>query len=192
MDPSQAYAMGMFPPGSIPPPNGQQQRPFHPGKGFVEASPNWDPVQNALRPRAGMQQQQQQQQHPPPQQQQQKRNADSSHYDTVERILTQAEHRQDENQGGQGPLSPTEIDKLSMLCTVQPSACSLEEDLGFADVDPDMMAQLVDLLEKHVTLASSVDVIKEGGKIIKEKRRSIDQVRTIFLLNFTHVWTVEC
>jgi hypothetical protein len=168
MDPSQALAM-------FPPPNGQRQQPFHPGNGFVEASPNWAPQQP----------QQQQQQ---PRQQEQKRNTDSSHYDTVERILSQAEHRQDENQGGQGPLSPTEIDKLSRLCTVQvqPSATSLEEDLGFSDVDPDMMAQLVDLLEKHVTLASSVDVIKEGGKIIKEKRQTVDQVRTIIVI------VIEC
>jgi hypothetical protein len=161
MDPSQAF----------PPTNGQRQQRFHPGNGLA-------PVHNVLPPQAVMQQKQQ------PRQQEQKRNADSSHYDTVERILSQAEHRQDENQGGQGPLSPTEIDKLSMLCTVQPLASSLEEDLGFADVDPDMMAQLVDLLEKHVTLASSVDVIKEGGKIIKKKRQSVDQVRIRILIEF--------
>jgi hypothetical protein len=167
MDPSRAF----------PPPNGQRHQPFHPGNGFVEASSNWAPVQKALPRQAGMKQRSQEQ----------KRNAESSHYDTVERILSQAEHRQDENQGGQGPLSPTEIDKLSMLCTVQPSASGLEEDLGFADVDPDMMAQLVDLLEKHVTLASNVDVIKEGGKIIKVKRQSVDQVRTIIVIKSRQV-----
>jgi hypothetical protein len=188
MDPSQARAMGMFPPGSIPPPNGRQQQPFHPGNGLVEASPECAPVQNALPPQASMQQHQQSRQ------QELKRNADSSHYDTVERILSQAEHRQDENQGGQGPLSPTEIDKLSMLCTIQPSASSLEDDLGFADVDPDMMAQLVDLLEKHVALASSVDVIKEGGKIMKEKRKSVDQVRNFNSIEFhaNYGLNVEC
>ena len=171
MDTSQAFPL----------PNGQRQPPFHPGNGSV---------QNALPPQARMQQQQQQRK---PRQPEQKRSADtfSSHIDTVERILSQAEHRQDENnnQGGghhqQGPLSPTEIDKLSMLCTVQPSASAGlgEGDLGFAEVDQDMMAQLVDLLEKHVTLASSVDVMKEAGKIIKqEKRQRVDQVRTMIVI----------
>ena len=57
------------------------------------------------------------------------------------------------------------------------------EDLGFADVDPDVIGQLVMYLEKHVTLAASVDVIQESYGVAKQLQSqespvSMEEVRS--------------
>ena len=116
--------------------------------------------------------------------QQKDRPNESNHYEVVERILANAEHRQEDNNSGQGPLSPSELSNLSVLCSMQTSRKQgIADDLGFADVDPDMIGQLVELLEKHVTMASNLDVFRDAFHFLKSRKStadgvSIDQVRT--------------
>jgi hypothetical protein len=66
-------------------------------------------------------------------------------------------------------------------------------DLGFANVDADVMGELVEYLEKHVALASGIDLIQSSYKIIhalkeegssssqkegqQQQQRNIDEVR---------------
>jgi hypothetical protein len=99
---------------------------------------------------------------------------------TVERILAVAEQRE-----SSPPFLGTEMSQLSMLCSLQSSRQSgrgIADDLGFADVDPDMSGQLVETLEKHVAMASSVELNKQAYAIVqkiknKEYKFTIDQVR---------------
>jgi hypothetical protein len=81
---------------------------------------------------------------------------------TVERILSTAEQR--EAPSHQGPFTANEVSNLSRLCSLQSSKRQgiSSDDLGFADVDPDMTGQLVEYLEKHVALASGLDLIRES------------------------------
>lgn len=113
----------------------------------------------------------------------------------VERILSAIELRGENglNHHG-GPLTNVEIVKLSLLCTKQAECISgnksrgnnnnkdesnnvndgsifNEEDLGFADVDADMMAQLVEHLEKHVALASQIDVVQSSYNTIQKLKK---------------------
>ena len=102
----------------------------------------------------------------------------------VEHILSAIEQRGENglNHHG-GPLTNTEIVKLSMLCTQQTewnnrsisnnnnSDSILSEDIGFADVDADMMAQLVEHLEKHVALASQIDLVQSSFDTIQKLKR---------------------
>lgn len=114
----------------------------------------------------------------------------------IENILSAIEHRGENGlQHHGGPLTNTEVVKLSMLCTQQlelgnrrknatiNDGSILSQDLGFADVDADMMAQLVEHLEKHVALASQVDLIQSSYETIHKLRKgenigcnSIDEV----------------
>jgi hypothetical protein len=110
---------------------------------------------------------------PPPQAQ----DAAADFSATVERILASAEHRE-----SSPPMLGTEMSQLSMLCSLQASRNrGIVDDLGFADVDPDLTGQLVETLEKHVALASSVELNKQAYTIIqkiknKEYKFTIDQV----------------
>jgi hypothetical protein len=105
----------------------------------------------------------------------------------VEHILSAIERRGENglNHYG-GPLTNTEIVKLSMLCTQQTewnnrsinnnnnnsnSDSILSEDIGFADVDADMMAQLVEHLEKHVALASQIDLVQSSYDTIQKLKK---------------------
>ena len=105
----------------------------------------------------------------------------------VEHILSAIERRGENglNHHG-GPLTNTEIVKLSMLCTQQTewnnrsissssrnnnSDSILSEDIGFADVDADMMAQLVEHLEKHVALASQIDLVQSSFDTIQKLKK---------------------
>ena len=95
---------------------------------------------------------------------------------TVERILTVAEPRE-----SSPPFLAAEISSLSVLCSVQSSRKGLADDLGFADVDPDMTGQLVEYLVKHVAVASSIEVNKEAYSVIRKIKSqevafTIDQV----------------
>ncbi len=116
----------------------------------------------------------------------------------IESILSAIEHRGENGlQHHGGPLTNTEVAKLSMLCTQQlelsnrrkngilndNSGSILSQDLGFADVDADMMAQLVEHLEKHVALASQIDLIQSSYETIHRLKKgenvgcsSIDEV----------------
>ena len=114
----------------------------------------------------------------------------------IENILSAIEHRGENGlQHHGGPLTNTEVVKLSMLCTQQLELSNrrnngtindgsiLCQDLGFADVDADMMAQLVEHLEKHVALASQIDLIQSSYETIHKLKKgenvgcsSIDEV----------------
>lgn len=123
---------------------------------------------------------------------------------TVERILCTLEERGDDHDPHHGPLSQTELSRLSMLCTLQQQrhqlGCNkkkvdeaasagedgksnvLDEDLGFADVDADMILELVEYLEKHVALASGINIIQSAFQEIQRMQtgggcKTMEQVR---------------
>lgn len=109
-------------------------------------------------------------------------NGDSSlvFISTVERILSNVDQRGDDHPPQHGPLLQSELSKLSMLCTQHQQSLSRSNykkaasssspsndtsdiathtGLGFADVDVEMALELVGYLEKHVALASGVNVV---------------------------------
>lgn len=123
---------------------------------------------------------------------------------TVERILSTLEERGDDHDPHHGPLSQTELSRLSMLCTMQQQrsplgrnkkevdeAASADEDgksnvldenIGFADVDADMILELVEYLEKHVALASGINVVQSSFQEIQKIQagggcQTMEQVR---------------
>lgn len=109
-------------------------------------------------------------------------NASSSNNDdyftnAVERILSALESRSDEH------LTAKDLSDLSMLCTLQYNNRNqgLNVDLGFADVDPSLTGQLVEALQKHVALATTVDFVQEGYQVIHQVHdgavHSIEAVR---------------
>ena len=99
----------------------------------------------------------------------------------VENILSAIERRGENGLGGSGgPLANTEIVKLSMLCTRQTEFNNrknniLSEDIGFADVDADMMVQLVEHLEKHVALASQIDLVQSSYDTIQNLKKDSNE-----------------
>jgi hypothetical protein len=122
---------------------------------------------------------------------------------TVERILSNLEQRGDDHPAHHGPLLQIELSKLSMLCTQQQqqqqqhsrssnkketAATSsedngnvLDNDLGFADVDVDMTLEIVGYLEKHVALASGINIVQSTFQEIQRIQagggnKNIDQV----------------
>jgi hypothetical protein len=117
--------------------------------------------------------------------------------DAIERILAAVDNREEEdnnmlgttgednNQSSlPGPLTTTEISKLSMLCTVQSTGRhGITDSLGFVDVDPDLLVQLVTHLAKHINLASNISIIQavydaiQGAKSRGQNRLNVDQVR---------------
>ena len=108
--------------------------------------------------------------------------------DTVESILAALEKRGDNHDPHHGPLNRTEMSKLSVLCSQQQQQqqqqtikangnndntrvggqAVLNEDLGFADVDVELVGELVEFLEKHVALASNINLIQSSYDIIKK------------------------
>jgi hypothetical protein len=109
-------------------------------------------------------------------------NADFS--STVERILAALGQRGEDHDPHHGPLHKMELSRLSMLCTKQQQLGTnsnqgtiasttddknvlLDDDLGFADVDADMMGELVEYLEKHVALASTINLIRSTHKAVQ-------------------------
>ncbi|KAG7341962.1 sister chromatid cohesion C-terminus-domain containing protein [Nitzschia inconspicua] len=113
---------------------------------------------------------------------------------TVERILSTLEQRGDDHPPHHGPLLQSELSKLSMLCAQQQqqqqqlqlrssstkkvassSSSSndgiiMDHELGFADVDVEMILELVGYLEKHVALASGINIIQSTYKQIQKIR----------------------
>jgi hypothetical protein len=88
---------------------------------------------------------------------------------TVEKILSQVDHR---GEGAHEPLTIYEISALSNLCSVQSRPL---EDLGFADVDPDVTGSLVELLSKHVAAAATVDIVSETYAMTQKiKQREVE------------------
>jgi hypothetical protein len=132
--------------------------------------------------------------------------------DTVESILAALEKRGDNHDPHHGPLNRTEMSKLSMLCSQQQQQQQtikangnndktriggqvvLNEDLGFADVDVELVGELVEFLEKHVALASNINIIQSSYDIVKKikskgaRYSNFDEVRcakTKTLVGFT-------
>lgn len=126
----------------------------------------------------------------------------------VESILSAIEHRGENGLAHRGgPLTNAEIVRLSMLCTQRLELSNkrkisnlsdenrsiLSQDLGFADVDADMVAQLVEHLEKHVAIASQIDLVQSSYDTIQKLKKSdsaklvgcssIDEVREQYLLS---------
>ena len=92
----------------------------------------------------------------------------------IETILNAAELRD-----SSPPLWYKEISQLSMLCELQSSRKGgIADDLGFADVDPDLIVSLMETLEKHVASASSVEIHKEAMAALmgKKQKYSVEQV----------------
>jgi cohesin loading factor subunit SCC2 len=102
----------------------------------------------------------------------------------VERILSTLEERGDYHKPNHGPLSPTELSRLSMLCSQQQQRCTKNkmniadpscvdndgndnDHLGFVDVSVETMLQLVEYLEKHVALASGVNFVHSAFQEIQ-------------------------
>lgn len=135
--------------------------------------------------------------------------------DLIERILSAQQHRadsvDDEMEGllgrsstsgmdeSMGPLTPSELTQLTMLCVrqssisfnvsnpmnVSPMVVSTLSN-GFCGVDVETLSCLITLLEKHVSLASRIDVIHEALNVIRSgssspngKMTPVDQVRTL-------------
>jgi hypothetical protein len=97
--------------------------------------------------------------------------ASGSDFSTVvERILSTAERRES------SLLTSGELQALSELSAAQSSmqqGGKLADDLGFADVDPDLIGQLVGTLEKQVVAASSINIIQlsyDAAKSIQTKQ----------------------
>jgi hypothetical protein len=96
---------------------------------------------------------------------------------TIERILQTSESR---GESHLQPFTAKELSALSALCTQQSSRKgSLDADLGFADVDASLAGQLVEGLQKHVTLASSIDFVQKGYKALQSSSVPIETVRII-------------
>mmetsp|Transcript_16813 Transcript_16813/g.19377 ORF Transcript_16813/g.19377 Transcript_16813/m.19377 type:complete len:1762 (+) Transcript_16813:148-5433(+) len=112
-----------------------------------------------------------------------KRNSKTDDASTiVERIVCAIEERGEGYNSSLGPLSHTEIVRLSMLCAelteqrsnqtnnnnIDGDDCILNEDFGFADVDSDMLAQIVEYLEKHVSLGSGINFVQSAYDTIQK------------------------
>jgi hypothetical protein len=121
----------------------------------------------------------------------------------MERILATLEERGDYHKPNHGPVSPAELSMLSILCTLQQqrygttlkiaesstaendgSDNGLEDYLGFADVDTDTTLQIVEYLERNVSLASGVNLVQSAFQEIQRidpdgGRKNVDQVRLI-------------
>ena len=108
-------------------------------------------------------------------QQQQAAPSTDNFSETVERLLTTLEHRPN------GKLTAPELSQLSMLCSLPTTS----EDLGFADVDADMMGQLVQQLEKQVALVSNINLLQLTFGVFQKSKsgesKSVDHVRNTTL-----------
>jgi hypothetical protein len=99
--------------------------------------------------------------------------------DTVEWILSAVEKRGENHDPHNGPLNRTEMSKLSVLCSQQQNSIKvtgtvnqavLNEDLGFADVDVEQVGQLVEYLEKHVAMASNINLVQLSYEATKKMK----------------------
>ena len=115
---------------------------------------------------------------------------DSNDYSiAIERILSMAEKREES-----APLTSSDLSTLSNLCAIQAAKMKeqgLRDDMGFTDVDTDWICQLVGYLEKHVVVASSIDVIQETYLAIqnfrtKEASFMINGVRHVTMRLFSY------
>lgn len=85
--------------------------------------------------------------------------SNSDFTEILERILQSSEGRH---------FTSKELSALSILCTTQSNSKGLDADLGFSDVDPSTTGQLVEALQTHVALASTVDWVGQGHKAMQQ------------------------
>ncbi|CAJ1949314.1 unnamed protein product [Cylindrotheca closterium] len=79
---------------------------------------------------------------------------------TIERLLSQVEPRDSQL------FKPNELQSLTQLCAIQSNMqeskhFSINNDLGFSDVQVDATTQLVSILEDHVKAATATNVIQQ-------------------------------
>ena len=123
--------------------------------------------------------------------------------DTVERILSTLEQRGEDHDPAHGPLTRAELSSLSVLCAQQQqmfskkksdtlggAAAILDDDLGFADVDADMIGELVEYLEKHVALASAVNIVQSSYDAIRSLRSGSSEVASMNKVSEKQPWSV--
>ena len=119
--------------------------------------------------------------------------------DTIEGILSSSERRKDNNNAANssaqkqrqtqhgGMLKDSEIHLLSMLCTQQTITAQERKmvaagggndvkdngdvDLGFADVEVDLLSQLVEVLEHHIVSATRISLIEEAYRASQNVQR---------------------
>lgn len=90
----------------------------------------------------------------------------------------------------QGPLTPQELAELSFLCTATTAAAdskrgskSSTQAVGFAAVEGDQLVALMELLDRHVNLAVSVNLMESAAGIAalqespSQAAMAVDQVR---------------
>jgi hypothetical protein len=83
--------------------------------------------------------------------------------------------------GQQGPLTPQELQELSFLCTAASAEAAQQPAMqhqngekadsvvGFATVDGDQLSALVELLDRHVSLAvSKVHIVEKAAEIYQK------------------------
>lgn len=76
----------------------------------------------------------------------------------------QPTRRQPVNDTLGGPLTSTDISKLSMLC----AEIAGNNSSGFNQVDQELLLQVSTMLEVHVSSASSVDLIREVHRLMSK------------------------
>lgn len=92
-----------------------------------------------------------------------------------------------------GPLTPRELSELSLLCTSANAARSnnnTSEDTpsGFATVEGDQLLALLELLDRHIDSAVSVNFIPEALELLQKEESpskasaSLDKVRRFTLM----------
>jgi hypothetical protein len=90
-----------------------------------------------------------------------------------------AERWNNTTHAGKGPLTPAELSELAFLgqsITTPPSnvgagpmtAAKKEQEsaTGFASIDSDLLLSLMELLDRHVNLASSIHLVQEAAAIL--------------------------
>lgn len=85
-----------------------------------------------------------------------------------------------------GPLIASELEILSLCCTraaqslglvpAQNNSTTGATPHGFGSVDGDLLTSLCELLEKHVNLAVTVDLVQEAIDVIHKREVKMDQV----------------
>ena len=81
-------------------------------------------------------------------------------FETTHKGQLKRQHSVDDTLGG--PLTSTDISKLSMLCT----EIAGNNSSGFVQVDQELLLQISAMLEAHVSSASSVDLIREVHRLL--------------------------
>lgn len=90
-----------------------------------------------------------------------------------------AERWNNTTHAGQGPLTPAELSELSFLCQSLATSQSNggagamtaakkepEPATGFASIESDLLLSLMELLDRHVNLASSINLLQDGAALL--------------------------